>query len=188
MVRLIDTTTMQRILQQCSSLFEKWQRRDFDRLLFDLRKTYLLRWEKSGWTIESSIRHLTRSYYLTCAEEMFQKVNEAALEVYQDWLSKQVDNRKLFIIEELYHYISLGQVNKRDKDLVTVLKERLDEYPLPVKQDPDSWRITLEQIEGEIEHDEELARIIGEAEIQRLTAPVRTELSELQHLTEQRNN
>jgi hypothetical protein len=119
---------------------------------------------------------------------MFQKANEAALKVYQDWLSKQVDNRKLFIIEELYHYVSLAQVSKREKDILAILKERLDEYPAPMKQDPDSWRITLEQIEGEIEHDDELTKIIGETEIQRLTAPIKTKLSEIKQLAEQRNN
>lgn len=185
MVRLIDTTTMQRILGESSGLFENWQRNNFDRLLLELRKTYLLRWEKSGWTIEPSIRHLMRSYYLTCSEEMFQKVNEAALKVYQDWLSKQVDNRKLFIIEEIYHFISLTQVNKKEKDIVAILKERLEEYPIPVKQDPDSWRITLEQIEGDIEHDDEILRITGETEVQKLTAPIKALLKQLKLSTEQ---
>lgn len=178
MIRLIDTTTLQKVLQECSSIFSdenSWGRKDFDRLLFELRKTYLLRWEKSGWSIEPSLRYLMRGYYLTSGRDLFRKVNEAALKVYQDWLSKYVDNRKLFVIEELYHHVSLQQLDSRENitEIVDVLKERLMQYPPEVKQDPEVWRITLEQIEGDIEHDNEILKIIGEVEVQKLTAPIK---------------
>ncbi|WKZ47533.1 MAG: hypothetical protein QY306_17105 [Anaerolineales bacterium] len=178
MIRLIDTTTLQYVLQECSSTFSEensWKRKDFDRLLFELRKTYLLRWGKSGWSIEPSLRYLMRSYYLTSGQELFRKVNEAALKVYQDWLSKYVDNRKLFIIEEIYHYVSLQQLNSSENiaKVINVLTERLMQYPSEVKQDPEVWRITLEQIEGDIEHDSEILRIIGEKDVQELISPLK---------------
>jgi len=178
MIRLIDTTTLQKVLQECSSTFsdeKSWQRKDFDRLLFELRKTYLLRWDKSGWSIEPSLRYLMRGYYLTSGRDLFRKVNEAALKVYQDWLSKYVDNRKLFVIEEIYHHISLQQLDSSENitEIVDVLKERLMQYPPEVKQDPEVWRITLEQIEGDIEHDSEILKIVGEVEVQKLTAPIK---------------
>lgn len=191
MVRLIDTTTLQRILQESSSLFENkndWQRKDFDRLLFELRKTYLLRWEKSGWTIEPTLRHLMRNYFLTCAEDVFQKVNESALNVYQDWLSKPVDNRKLFIIEEIYHLASLQQIKRsQDVDIVDILKSRLEQYRPEVRQDPESWRITLVQIEGELEHDVELTKIVGEPEVERLISPIKDQMKSIKQATEQKN-
>ena len=177
MVRLVDMTTLQRILQECAGLMvENWQRKDFDRLLFDLRRTYLLRWEKNGWTVDPSLRHLMRSYYLASAEDTFQRVNLAALKVYQEWLSRAVDNRRLFIVEELYHYISLQQVGIRERELVDILEERLDQYPTEVKDDPKSWLLTLDQIDGAIKHDEEFIRLIGVDAVQQLTVPIESRI------------
>ena len=180
MVRLIDITTLQRVLQECAGgKYKKWQRKEFDQLLLELRKTYLLKWGKSGWTLEPSLRYLMRNYYLSCAEETFKKVNEIALQVYQDWLSRPVDNRKLFLIEEIYHYISLQQINIGEVDVAALLDRRLEEYPSLVQDDADGWRYTLEQIEGEIEHDEEFTKLIGEGAVQKLISPIRERIKKI---------
>jgi hypothetical protein len=180
MVRLIDITTLQHILQECADgKYKKWQRKQFDQLLLELRKTYLLKWGKSGWTLEPSLRYLMRNYYLSCAKDTFKKVNEVALKVYQDWLLRPVDNRKLFLIEEIYHYISLKQLNIGEIDIVTLLDKRLEEYPSLVQDDVDGWRYTLEQIEGEIEHDEEITKLLGEDAVQQLIFPIRKRIKKL---------
>jgi hypothetical protein len=37
----------------------------------------------------------------------FIAANKAALRIYEDWLERPVDNRGLFIVEELYHNAAL---------------------------------------------------------------------------------
>jgi hypothetical protein len=98
--------------------------------------------------------------------------------MYQEWLNKNVD-RQLFLIEEIYHYISLQQADIKATEIEAVLEKRLEEYPASAQEDRDSWQHTLELIDGAIEHDEEFIRLIGEESVQQLTRPVKRRIKQL---------
>ncbi len=174
MIRLIDTTTLQNTLPTIRNGLEKWKRKEYDRLLFDLRKTYLLRWEKSGWILESSVRHLIRSYHFACNPEMFTKVNEAGLAVYQRWLSSMVDNRDIFIFEELYHLASLRQLTGNDPHIVEVFSKRLAQYPEDTREHLESWNSTKKRLLRLLVNDGELAGILRQDERQQLIHLLKT--------------
>jgi hypothetical protein len=65
-----------------------------------------------------------------------------------------VDNRGLFVVEELYHSAALLQVGEL-LNLKTILDKRLKEYPDWIK-DEQALDNALERLEGEIGNDKEL--------------------------------
>jgi len=65
-----------------------------------------------------------------------------------------VDNRSLFVLEELYHSAALKQVGEQ-ADLHALLAKRLNEYPGWIR-DEQALENALERLEGEIYNDKEL--------------------------------
>lgn len=160
MVRLFDTTMLKAILQTCAGRrFAQWRQEDFGELMLQLKKTQFLVWN-NGYALEPTLRHIIREYFIACEQPIYLDVNRAALNVYRDWLSRPVDNRNLFIMEELYHLASLSRVGEQ-VDLAGVLDKRLQEYPMWIK-DKKAQRLALERLEGELERDSELAQLISQ--------------------------
>lgn len=154
LVRLFDSTMLRKILQSCASdFFASWTQDDFGDLLLKLKKTQLLVWEK-GYAIDPGLRHIIQKYFMALDRNKFINANRVALEVYEDWLGRPVDNRSLFVLEELYHSAALRQVGE-SKDLKALLAKRLKEYPAWIR-DEQALENALERLEGEIGNDKEL--------------------------------
>lgn len=172
MVRLFDTTMLRAILTMSSSEeFAGWSQEDFGDLLLLLQKTQLLVWDR-GYTLDPALRYIIRNYFSVCEISTFVEVNRAALAVYQNWLEKPVvDNRSLFVIEELYHYASLQQVGE-PVSLEDELAKRLRQYPKWIKDDQ-ALGNALERLEGELKHDKELERLTERVSSTKLVEQVR---------------
>lgn len=154
LVRLFDSTMLREILRVCAAEpFKSWTQEDFGDLLLQLKKTQLLVWEK-GYALDSGLRHIIQKYFMTSERKSFIAANRAALTVYEDWLGRPVDNRGLFVVEELYHNAALLQVGEQ-RDLNMILDKRLEEYPSWIK-DEQALNNALERLEGEINNDKEL--------------------------------
>jgi len=154
LVRLFDSTMLREILSVCvGEPFKSWTQEDFGDLILQLKKTQLLVWEK-GYSIDSGLRHIIEKYFMVSERKTFINANQAALNVYEDWLKRPVDNRGLFVVEELYHNAILSQVGKK-KNLNTILDKRLKEYPKWIK-DKQALDNALERLENEIKYDKEL--------------------------------
>lgn len=158
MVRLFDTVMLREVLQASGGRqFEHWSHEDFGELLLRLKRTQLLTWKK-GYTIDSDLRHIIRRYFLFGEREMFTTVNQVASEVYRHWLSRPVNNRNLFVMEELYHQASLLQVGESVEELNEVLQKHLAQYPGWIVDKP-AMRLALEQLQGELKYDAELSEL-----------------------------
>lgn len=154
LVRLFDSTMLRKILQTCAGdLFAPWNQDDFGDLLLKLKKTQLLVWEK-GFAIDPGLRHILQKYFMVLDRNKFITANQMALQVYDDWLGRPVDNRSLFVLEELYHSAALAQVSEH-VDLRALLTRRLKEYPDWIR-DEQALDNALERLEGEINNDKEL--------------------------------
>lgn len=154
LVRLFDSTMLRSILQACAGdLFATWEQDEFGELLLKLKKTQLLVWEK-GYAIDPGVRHIVQKYFMVLDQNKFILANRIALQVYEDWLGRPVDNRGLFVVEELYHNAALAQIDG-PKDLQALLAKRLGEYP-DWFRDEQALIIALERLEGEISNDKEL--------------------------------
>jgi hypothetical protein len=154
LVRLFDATMMREILRACAGeTFKSWVQEDFGNLLLKLKKTQLLVWEK-GYAIDPGLRHIIQKYFMASERRTFIAANKAALRIYEDWLERPVDNRSLFIVEELYHNAALSEVNER-KNLTAILEMRLRDYPNRIK-DEKALDNALERLGGEIANDREL--------------------------------
>jgi hypothetical protein len=116
LVRLFDTTMLREILQACTG--EPFTG-DLGNLLLRLKKTQLLVWEK-GYAIDSGLRYIIQKYFMVSEQKTFIDANRATLRVYEDWLKRPVDNRCLFVMEELYHNAVLLQVGEQ-MDLKAIL-------------------------------------------------------------------
>lgn len=158
LVRLFDSTMLRKILQTCAGdLFASWNQDDFGDLLLKLKKTQLLVWDK-GYAIDPGLRHIVQKYFMVLDRNKFIKANQAALQVYKDWLGRPVDNRSLFVLEELYHSAALKQVGE-ELDLHGLLTKRLNEYPDWIR-DEQALDNALERLEGEINNDDELGQFM----------------------------
>lgn len=154
LVRLFDSTMLREILRACAGEpFISWTQEDFGDLLLQLKKTQLLVWEK-GYALDPGLRHIIEKYFMTSERKTFIDANRAALRVYEGWLERPVDNRVLFVVEELYHNAALLQVGEQG-NLNAVLDKRLKEYPNWIK-DEQALENALERLEGEIGNDKEL--------------------------------
>lgn len=154
LVRLFDSTMLREVLQACAGeLFKSWNQEDFGNLLLQLKKTQLLVWDK-GYALDPGLRHIIQKYFMALERKIFVDANHAALRVYEDWLGRPVDNRGLFVLEELYHNAALQQVGEK-ANLQAILSRRLKEYPDWIK-DEHALENALERLEGEIESDKEL--------------------------------
>lgn len=158
MVRLFDTTLLREILMtHDAEEYSEWDQEDFGELLLRLKKTQLLVWGKGGYTLDPDLRYIIRNYFSVCDLPTFVQVNQAALRVYQNWLSRPIENRSQYIIEELYHYAALAQAGEQ-VDLENELEKRLQEYPTWI-QDSQALHNAIERLEGELQHDPELELI-----------------------------
>lgn len=171
MVRIFDTVMLQEVLQASGGRqFENWTQEDFGDLLLRLKRTQLLTW-KQGYTVDPDLRHIIRRYFLTSEPETFITVNRTALDVYRQWLSRPVNNRNFFVMEEVYHQASLIKVGESVEKPSEVLRMRLLEYPARIEDKP-SLRLALEHLQGELKHDIELNELtngISSTELVRLT-------------------
>jgi hypothetical protein len=142
------------VLKTCAcEPFKSWEQEDFGHLLLQLKKTQLLVWNK-GYALDAGLRHIIQKYFMALERNTFVEANRAALSVYEDWLGRPVDNRSLFVLEELYHSAALLSVGER-MDLKAILEKRLKEYPDWIK-DEQALDNALERLEGEIGNDKEL--------------------------------
>jgi hypothetical protein len=180
LVRLFDATMLRKILQTCAGdLFASWKQEDFGDLLLKLKKTQLLVWEK-GYAMDPGLRHIIQKYFMVLDRKKFVAANQAALRVYEDWLGRPVDNRSLFVLEELYHNAALMQVGEQ-VDLETLLAKRLQEYPDWIR-DEQALDNALERLEGELNNDKELEQFtLSNAELVKRVQVFRSEhLSQVQ--------
>lgn len=173
MVRLFDTTMMREILTACrAEQFERWSYEDFGDLSRRLRKSQLLVWNTGkGYAIDPALRHIIREYYELCAPKDYRTANETAYRVYGEWLAKPVDNRALFVIEALYHQACL-RIAGGQEELVRLLREQVDQYHQWIRI-PDVRQEALARLEGELAHDVELRRLVGDELMDRLVEAVR---------------
>ena len=141
----------------CGRFIRSLEAGRFRRPYSEDEKTQLLVWEK-GNAIDPSLRHIIQKYFMALDKNTFIKANQAALQVYEDWLARPVDNRGLFVLEELYHNAALLQVGAQ-ADLNEILRKRLEEYPTWIK-DEHALNIALEHLEGEINYDKELEQFL----------------------------
>ncbi len=124
-VRLFDTNMMSKVLKATKpGIYKSWNIADFGDLLYKFRNSGLLVREK-GYAVDSAVRHLVSEHLRYNEPKMFTKANLAALEVYREWLSRPVDSRSLYVVEELFHVANLDP----QADLTGLLKGRLEEYP-----------------------------------------------------------
>lgn len=165
LVRLFDTTMLKEVLRACAGdTFKGKKQEDFGELLLQLKKTQLLVWEK-GYALDPGLRHIIQKYFMTAEKKTFIKANKAALQVYQDWLGRPVDNRGLFVVEELYHIAMLLHVGtKKDENVIaeelnSILNNRLQDYPNRFT-DEEALQNALYHLEGDLQHDKELAQYI----------------------------
>ncbi len=156
LVRLFDSTMLRTILQACGDdLFSAWNQDDFGDLLLKLKKTQLLVWEK-GYALDPELRYIIQNYFILNEPDKFIQANQAALQVYESWLERPVDNRGLFVLEELYHHAALSHVGKF-VDINVILGKRLADYPNWIR-DEHALDNALERLETDIANDKDLGQ------------------------------
>lgn len=175
LVRIFDTTMLRRVLQEHGGdLFRDWRQEDYGDLLLRLKKTQLLVWTK-GYGLDPALRYLIHEYYAVCQSEVYVAVNQTALKVYEEWLTRPVDNRALFVMEALYHQACLRRAGV-NVSLEETLDRQLQEYRDRIR-DEEALRQALEQLAGELEQDRELARLTEGASSTDLVRRVRGSLT-----------
>lgn len=166
LVRMFDTTMLKEILRVCAGdMFKGKNEKYFGELLLQLKKTQLLVWER-GYALDPNLRHIIQKYFMTSEKKMFITANKAALKVYQSWLELPVDNRSLFVVEELYHQAALLHVDAKKnpddaiKELALTLNNRLQDYPNRFTT-PLTLDNALDRLENEIHNDKELLQYVS---------------------------
>lgn len=160
LVRIVDNKMLQALLQNHGGKkYVDLSVIQTQTLLLQLKRSQLLIWKK-GHSLDTELRHLIRSYYLTNEPHIFRAVNQTALAINRAWLEKPVDNRNLFVIEELYHLASLQEAGE-PVNFMAEFQKRLTEYDI-TWTDPEVRQSALERLVGELEADKELGQLINE--------------------------
>jgi hypothetical protein len=162
MVRWFDTVMLRAVLQAAGNpKFQNWSQSDFGYLLQRLKQTQLLVWKKA-LALDPTLRRIIHDYYLTAEPSLYVRVNQTALEVYEQWLERPVVNPNLYVSEELFHLSSL-RLAGQDVDVSpeTYFQRRLENYREWIP-DPEKRGHTLDLLKGELERDEELRQLAAE--------------------------
>lgn len=125
-VRLFDSSMMKKFASvYAPELYRSWEWEDFGDLLKQYKNSQLLVYER-GIAVEPNTRKITETYLQSNDPVRWKKVNKAALEIYRDWLTRPVDQRGLYIVEEIYHMTKLEMPKN---DVLKAFRGRLAELP-----------------------------------------------------------
>lgn len=176
LVRWFDVTMLQALLSWPEDHeFQGWGTADFRQLLNQMKLKQLLAWDK-GLTLDPALRPIIHDYYRLCEPDIYIRANRVALDVYGQWLDRAIDNRNLYLIEELYHWALLEQVGQSvmvDDEPMSVaehLRRRLAQYRDWIP-DPDNRRHVLGLLQGQISADKDLARLTVNESLSELVEP-----------------
>ena len=161
LVRSFDVLMLQTILQKHGgSEFKQWTLAQFRDLFKRLENTPLLIWEAEKRILDPHLRHIIRSYFLSCEPDIFIAINKTAQNTYQDWLERpKVHNPNLFITEYLYHLASLRSIGQ-PVNITDLFYNQLHLYQ--EQFDEDSRIQTLDSLNGRINNDTILLTLLGD--------------------------
>lgn len=166
LVRQFDVIMLREILNGVSTSYEAYPRDEFGMLLSRLRSTQLVLWDekRKGYAIDPTLRHILNEYIFHHNPAQYLSVNQLAMAVYQDWITRSGDNRGVYIVEELYHQACINRLNRHilpagPTDLSEVLETHIAQYH---QQDPDLRVSALDRLYHELEGDVDLRVLIGD--------------------------
>ncbi len=178
LIRRFDATMLCKVLKACASnSFATWDEDECEYFLKKLKQTQLLVWSNGGYSLDPDLRYIIQKFLYVREPQLFIRVNQTASTVYSSWLKQPVDNRGGFIVEELYHQAALN-LTGQSTDLEHLLNKRLQQYHLWFNN-RDMLRLSLEQLRGTIEHDQELEQLTNGLSSTRLVKPVQKYLDDL---------
>jgi len=160
LLRQFDVILLRRVLSEHVPDFKEYPRDAYGGLLGLLHTTHLVEWNdaRKGYEIDPTLRRILGRHTRERNPKLYVQINQAALEVYRDWIERVEDNRSVYIIEELYHQACLGRTINSRADLRIKLAEQLrahlnNHY---TQGDPELLASALERLDKGLERDEEL--------------------------------
>lgn len=105
LLRRFDVSVLRYILPQMEpAIFADFKQLDYLDLIRDLGNRVTWR-DQSGYAIEDNLRSVVANYVRTFQPELFARVNQLAIVMYESWLRQGY--RQIYLIELLYHSMRL---------------------------------------------------------------------------------
>lgn len=166
LVRQFDLILLRRLLSEFVEAFADYPRNAYGGLLGTLNATHLIEWDekRKGYTVDPTLRRILSQHIRIQNPERYKAVNQAALEVYQDWIERVADYRSIYIVEALYQEACLTSMEP-DRHFDDLL-ESLDRYLTYYQEDDREWlNSMLDRLGKELESDLDQERLGGLGEI-----------------------
>jgi hypothetical protein len=168
LLRQFDVILLRQVLSQFVPDFKDYPHSAYGGLLSLLHATQVIEWDdgRKGYNVATPLRQILSQYMRQRNPEKYVAINQAALEVYQDWVERVSENRSVYIIEALYHQAAINQLGApwmtEPVDLGKQLQKHLECcYTLKNYEDEqDLLSEALNRLEKGLERDTELKSLL----------------------------
>lgn len=165
-VRQFDFTMTKQILSKFADPFKRQQHIFPMQTVSRLTSTSLVKWnsERKGYALDETIRHILALHLRTNNPQEYLGVNMLAANIYKNWIERVPENRSIYILEWIYHQVSIGIFQNMPPDkLIKKLENRLNDYLQEYYHydDRDMTLTAINKLYKELENDKELYSLLG---------------------------
>jgi hypothetical protein len=173
LLRQFDVILLRRVLSRFVSDFKDYPRAAYGGLLGLLHTTQVIEWDdgRKGYNVAMPLRQILSQHMRQHNPRQYIAINQAALEVYHDWIKRVSENRSVYIIEAVYHQAVINRVSApqatEPADIVQQFRAYLERcYTLEnYADDRDLLDGALDRLEQELKRDDELISLLEGLEI-----------------------
>ena len=163
-VRQFDVIVLGRILPEFVDYFKGTG--SFLKIIGQLTGTSLIEWDgvRKGYALDETIRHILALHLRLNDPGRYLSINEAAANIYKEWIDRVRENRSIYVLERLYHQANIASSRGETQTHVAdKLQKELQGYLEKYYQDDDREFAILSttQLYEELCQDNELREIAG---------------------------
>ncbi len=182
-VRQFDVIILRRILSEFVPHFKETEA--FLKVLGQLTATSLVEWDavRKGYALDETVRRILALYLRLNQPERYLSINEAAANIYEEWIERVSENRSIYVLERLYHQANIASIKGGTQSrVVEKLEGELQGYLEKYYQDDerDFAISSTTQLLEEMRQDSELKEIVGDQGFARLKKTVESHRSTLE--------
>ncbi len=168
-VRQFDVIILRRILAEFVDYFKATEA--FLKVLGQLTATSLIEWDsvRKGFALDETVRRILALHLRLNQPGRYLSINEAAANIYEEWIERVSENRSIYVLERLYHQANIAS-NKGEAQprIADKLQKELQGYLEKHYRDGDRAIAFTTQLLEEMRQDSELREIIGDQGFARL--------------------
>ncbi|MCP4346925.1 MAG: hypothetical protein GY795_15530 [Desulfobacterales bacterium] len=171
-VRQFDVIILERLLCEFAGEFFN-EETVYMKVMSELAATAIVEWNpiRKGYALDETMRRILMLHMKLNSQDAYLKIAGNAVDIYEEWIDYNTENRGIYIKEKFFHLISIGicknmPLSEIIEDCQNALKKYLGKY---YRNDPMNLSLAgTIQLYEEFSSDKELQEISGKKNIEEL--------------------